>query len=136
MLIFQGFDGIFGVRRWFLMVWKVVKCLIFQCFVEVVIEVVILVGLRWNTSETLILQGVCELNRCALSGNRQSVLKCKLCPLMTLKYTIIVQYYSVFFTVRWWCFTACDWQCCPFWVICQVKNLDILRAHFEVRLRW
>ena len=38
--------------------------------------------------------------RCALSGNRTFVLKCKLCPLMVWKHTIIVQYYSIFLAVR------------------------------------
>ena len=81
---------------WFLMVLKVMKCLIFQGFVEVSIEVVFWVEFGWNASKTLILQGVCGLKRYALPGFRLSVLKCKLRPLMVWKDTIIVQYYSVF----------------------------------------
>ena len=79
------------------MVWKVAKCLILVGFIEVGIEVDFWVELRWNTSETLILQGVCGLNRYAVLGFRLSVLKCKPRPLMTWKYTIIVQYYGMFF---------------------------------------
>ena len=67
---------------WFLMVLKVMKCLIFQGFVEVDIEVVFWVEFGWNASKTLILQGVCGLNRCAVPGFRLSVLKCKPRPLL------------------------------------------------------
>ena len=44
-------------------------------------------------------------NRCAVPGNRTLVLKCKLCPYQyrtdVLKHNIIVQYYGMFFTVKW-----------------------------------
>ena len=69
-----------------------VKCLIFRGFVEVCIEVVALDDLRLNTSEMLILQGVCGLKRYAVPGFRLLALKCKLSPIITRKHTIIVQY--------------------------------------------
>ena len=43
--------------------------------------------------------------RYALPGFRLPALKCKLRPLMIWKYTIIVQYYSVFYRVKLKCFT-------------------------------
>ena len=81
---------------WFLMVLKVMKYLILLGFVEVDIEVVFWVEFVWNASKTLILQGVCGLNRYAVPGFRLLALKCKLRPLMVWKYTIIVQYYGIF----------------------------------------
>ena len=67
---------------WFLMVLKVMKCLILVGFVEVGIEVVFWVEFGWNASKTLILQGVCGYNRYAVPGFRWSAPKCKPCPLL------------------------------------------------------
>ena len=74
----------------------------------------------------------CGNIRYALSGNRTFVLKCKLCPLMVWKHTIIVQYYSVFLAdplsgllqlIR-----------CNSPVYYPVKQKYLTR--FDVRLRW
>ena len=73
--LFTRVWGYFLVLEWwFLMMWKVVKCLILVGFVEVGIEVVFWVDFWLNTSGTLILQGICGLNRYAVHGNRQAAL--------------------------------------------------------------
>ena len=50
-------------------------------------------------------QSTCGWKRYALPGFRLFALKCKPRPLMVWKHTIIVQYYSVFYGVKWKCFT-------------------------------
>ena len=57
----------------------------------------------------------CGNNRYAPFGNRTFVLKCKLCPLLALKHTIIVQYYGIFFGI------TCIFYIFATWILPSVK---------------
>ena len=54
--VWEDFGRLFW---WFLMIWKLVECLLLLGFIELSIEVMFWVWFGWNVSETLILQGVC-----------------------------------------------------------------------------
>ena len=83
----------------------------------------------WNVSKTLILQGVCGLNRYAVPGNRLSVLKCKLRPHHGIKYTTIVQYYYMFLLCQVKMLYTLQWSSlllyCYYISYCDISRLDI-----------
>ena len=86
MLIFQGFEGILewnsGDFWWCKKWWNAWFWWVLSKWVS---------NSKWGSR--------CGNIRYAVPGFRLLVLKCKLCPLMALKYTIIVQYYIMFFIV-------------------------------------
>ena len=113
MLIFQGFEDIFCVITVIFGVVKSDKMLDFSMFCRT----------HYRTRKWWFR---CGNNRCAIPGNRLSALKCKPRPLMTWKHTIIVQYYYMFYGVKW---NTLHLQYASLLYIskCDISSLDIVR---------
>ena len=107
-LYFQGFEGIFGVRVVIFDIVKRGENVDFSMFCRT----------HYRTRKWWFR---CGNIRYALSGNRQSVLKCKLCPLWTEKDTIIVQYYYIFLSCQVKILYTLRWSSLSY---CKVKILD------------
>ena len=118
VLFYKGLRGFLGGMRWFLMVWKLVKCLILVGLLEVCIEVILGI-FGWFR----IFKSVYGWNRYLGFRCRTLVLKCKLSPIMAWKHTIILQYYIIFYAVSCFLFIFATWII----AVCQVKMLYTLQ---------
>ena len=97
MLYLQGFDGIFGVKMViFLMVWKVVKCLILVGFIEVGIEVILVIFDSEMSRKCWFYKEFVDWTDVPVYMANKRSKNVNYAPILTEKYTVIVQYYSIF----------------------------------------